>query len=145
MKTTPTPNSLKRFKYFSACQDRLRLPAIPLEPAGYSAAECFHVHETYGQRLPCREPELLARALNGKEWHGLTVTQCAEDYLGRLLFAQDLKTNYPDWVRRDILGRAAQLAKQQIGFVPTFVTTGEDFTTLPALDFNLQPSTFTRS
>lgn len=130
MNTKPTPNSLKRFEYFAACQDTKRLPAIPLDLNGYSAAECFHVHETYGESLPCREPELLSRALNGKEWHGLTVTQCAEDYVGRLLFAIEIVTNYPEWVQRDIFGRAKQIAMKQLGFVPTFVATGKDFTLL---------------
>ena len=101
-----------------------------MEPAGYSAAECFHVHETYGVSLPCREPELLTRALNGKQWHGVTVTNCAQDYVDRILFASELKSNYPEWVQKDILGRASQLALAQIGFVPSFVKTGEDFTTL---------------
>jgi hypothetical protein len=68
--------------------------------------------------------------LNGKQWHGLTVTNCAEDYISRLLFAADLKANYPAWVRQDILGRARQLAQRQLGFVPGFVASGEDFTTL---------------
>lgn len=131
IKIKPTRKSLSRFDYFAKCQDVKRLPAIQLDPEGYSAAECFHAHETYGQSLPCREPELLSRALNGKEWHGLTVTNCAEDYLGRLLFASELRANYPQWVQRDILGRAGQLALQRIGYVPTFVSTGEDFTTLP--------------
>ena len=104
------------------------MPEIAMNAGGHTAAECFHVHETYGKALPCREPELLSRALNGKEWHGLTVTNCAEDYVGRLLFAEDL-ANYPAWVRRDILGRARQVAMKQIGFLPTFVESGEDFTT----------------
>lgn len=96
---------------------------------GHSAAECFHAHETHGVTLPCREPVLLSRALNGKEWHGVNVTNCAQDYVDRLFFASDL-ANYPDWVQRDILGRASQLAMEQLGFVPTFVRTGKDFTTI---------------
>jgi len=106
------------------------MPEIPMQEDGFTAAECFHVHETFGQLLPCREPVLLTRALNGKQWHGLTVTNCAEDYIARLLFASELKANYPDWVRKDILGRAAQIAQRDLGYVPEFVSTGEDFTTL---------------
>lgn len=129
MKTKPTKNSLRQFEYYAQCEDSNRLPAIPLDTAGYSAVECFHVRETYGKNPPCREPELLSRALNGKEQHGLSVTHCAEDCVGRILFASDLKT-YPEWVRKDILGRARQLAQQLLGWVPTFVRTGEDFSTL---------------
>ena len=131
MKTKPTRRSLARFAYFAECEDEKRLPEIPLDPEGLTAAECFHVHETFGRMLPCREPVLLTRALNGKQWHGLNVTNCAEDYLGRLLVAADLKANYPEWVRQDILGRARQLATQTLGYVPTFVLTGEDFSTQP--------------
>ena len=129
MRTVPTTRGMRRFEYFAACNDARRLPEIPPVAGGYSASECFHAHETHGVMLPCKEPVMLARALNGKEWHGVTVTNCAQDYLNRLLFANEIKANYPDWVGRDILGRAAQLALEQIGFVPRFVHTGEDFTT----------------
>ena len=118
----------ERFDYFSKCTDEKRLPAIALFADGFSALECFHAHETHGETLPCREPALLSRALNGKEWHGLTVTNCAEDFIGRILFTSDIKANYPEWVQRDIFGRARQLAMKMIGFVPTFVRTGSDFT-----------------
>lgn len=131
IKVKPTKRGLERFKYFSECTDTKRFPEIEMDVNGYTAAECFHVHETYGHLLPCREPILLSKALNGKEWHGLTVTNCAEDYVGRLIFASELKSNYPEWVRKDILGRASQIAMEQIGYVPTFVKTGEDFSTLP--------------
>jgi hypothetical protein len=127
MKHQPTHRSIKRFGYFAQCQDTLRLPAIPFNPEGHTAAECFHAHETYGKSLPCREPELLSRALNGKEQHGITVTMIAEDYVGRILFACDIRNGYPEWVQKDIFGRARQIAMQVIGYVPTFVRTGIDF------------------
>lgn len=130
IKTKPTKKSLTRFLYFSECGDAKRLQEIPLDPNGFSAAECFHAHETYGKLLPCREPVLLSKTLNGKEWHGLTVTICAEDYLNRLLFASEIKTNYPDWVQHDIFSRAKQLSKQKLGYIPIFVKTGNDFSTL---------------
>lgn len=89
------------------------------------------MQETHGELPPCVEPELLSRALNGKQWHGVTVAMLAEDYVGRLLFASELKENYPEWVRQEVLAQAGKIAVQQIGFVPTFVATGEDFSTLP--------------
>lgn len=125
-----TAKSFAQFEYFSKCQDDKLLETIPLDPLGYSAAECFHSSETYGKQMPCREPELLTRAINGKKWHGVSVTHCAEDYIDRILFARELKENYPEWVRQDILGRARKLALDRVGYVPTFVKTGEDFTTL---------------
>lgn len=138
MKTRPTRRSLEKFDYFSQCEDALRMPAIPHDPNGHTAAECFHVAETYGKRLPCREPELFTRALNGKEQHGLTVTHVAEDYVDRLMFAVDLK-EYPEWVRKDILGRAGQIALIRFGYIPTYVETGEDFSTLTTLPTSIRP------
>ena len=129
-KIKPSKNSLEKFTYFSQCMDSLRLPKIELEPDGYSAAECFHVYETYGELYPCREPELLSRALNGKASHGVTVTMCAEDFIGRILFSSEINANYPSWVADEIYSRARQICKERLGFVPTFVETGKDFTLL---------------
>ena len=131
MKIKPSRRAAEQFAYFSQCEDILRLPAILNDPAGFSALECFHHRESVGgELLPCREPELLSRALNGKEQHGLSVTMIAEDYIGRITFASDLKANYPEWVRADILGRAKQLAIGIMGYVPAFILTGEDFSTI---------------
>jgi hypothetical protein len=132
MKTIPKPTrrSISRFEYFSACEDTLRHLPTPLDSDGFTALECFHHRETFGETLPCREPVLLDRAINGKEQHGLNVTHLAEDYVGRILFASEIKKNYPEWVQRDVLGRATQIAVQLLGYVPTFVRTGDDFSTL---------------
>jgi len=97
---------------------------------GESALVCFHVKETYGKTLPCCEPELFMRALNGKEQHGITVTMVAEDYLDRLTFAREVENNYPAWVANEIFARAKQLSTDRIGFVPTFVSSGRDFSTI---------------
>ena len=140
MKIKVSKNSREKFEYFSQCSDTKRLPEILIDLNGHSALECFHVHETFGKTLPCKEPELLSKALNGKEWHGLTVTNCAEDYVGRILFASDIKENYPEWVQKDIFGRAKQIAMKTLGFVPKFVefpenefTLYEQFSSLPRL------------
>ena len=130
MKTTPTRRSMARFEYFSQCEDSLRHLPTQMDENGHSAAECFHVHETFGKMIPCREPVLLDHALNGKERHGLDVTHIAEDYIDRLIFACEIKANYPEWVQKDILGRAGQLAERAMGYVPRFVSSGTDFTTL---------------
>jgi hypothetical protein len=89
----------------------------------------FPCIEQWGRLLPCREPELLSRALNGKEQHGMTVTMIAEDYIDRLIFAIEIERNYPEWVQKDIFGRAAQLALKKNGFIPKFVSEKADFTT----------------
>ena len=122
-------NARRQFEYFAQCQDVKRLPEIRLAPMGRTALECFHLFESTGKLVPCREPELLSRALNGKAQHGMTVTMLAEDYLGRIFLANDL-VNYPEWVQHEILTRARQIAQQTLGFVPKFVETGRDFTVL---------------
>lgn len=127
MSTQISKRSQAKFEYFAQCLDVRRLPEIPYAADGHSAAECFHAKETHGIDLPCKEPQLLARSLNGKEQHGITVSMLAQDYLDRLFFAKEL-VNYPRWVQREILSLAAKLAEEQIGFVPTFVETGKDFT-----------------
>jgi hypothetical protein len=124
-----TNRSKKKFEYFSQCEDALRLPKIKYNKNGYTAEECFHAFETWGSLLPCCEPELLTRALNGKEQHGMTVTMIAEDYIDRLIFAIEIERNYPEWVQKDIFGRASQLAQAKIGFIPKFVSEKADFTT----------------
>ena len=115
------------FDYFSQCLDSKRMPSIPYVEKGLSALFCFSFYETHGKIPHTNEPELLGRALNGKVFHGVTVTMLAEDYIDRILFADELD-NYPGWVRKDILGRARQLCKQRLGFIPAFVQTGKDFT-----------------
>jgi hypothetical protein len=126
----PTKRSKAKFKYFSQCDDTLRLPKIERDDKGYTAEECFHVFETYGKLIPCREPELLSRALNGKEQHGMTVTMIAEDYIDRLTLSFEIERDYPEWVQKDIFGRASQLAQKKLGFVPKFVTEKADWTTI---------------
>jgi len=125
----PTKRSKAKFQYFSQCEDVLRLPKIEHDNNGCTAEECFHEFETCGNLISCREPELLSRALNGKEQHGMTVTMVAEDYIDRLIFAIEIERNYPEWVQKDIFGRASQIAEKKIGFIPKFVSTKSDFTT----------------
>lgn len=112
-------NSRRMFEFFAACLDEKRLPEIAFAENGCSALECFHVRESTGKILPCREPVLLSRALNGKAWNGLTVTMVAEDMIAGLISRDEISTDYPN--HDEIFSRAAQLAVKKIGFVPTFV------------------------
>lgn len=130
MPKKPTRRSARRFAYFAQCEDARRLLRIPLDENGYSALECFHARETFGSDVPCREPELLMRAMNGKERHGIMAQMLAEDYIDRLITAKELQTNYPEWVAREVLAQARKIAPERVGYVPTFVATGKDFSTL---------------
>lgn len=131
VKIKPTQRASERFAYFALCEDTNRLPRIPLDPSGHSALECFHARETFGRDLPCREPDLLSCALNGKERHGVTAQMLAEDYIDRLITAKELRENYPGWVAREVFAQARKIAVARVGYMPTFVKTGEDFSTLP--------------
>lgn len=128
MNIKPTKRGIEAFNYYAQCQDEKTLTPVQFDAEGYSALECFYAKETYGKDLPCREPVLLTRALNGKSWHGVTVKNCAEDFVGRVFFTSDLK-NYPTWIQKEILSLAKKIATEQLGFVPTFIQTGKDFTT----------------
>lgn len=122
MKIKVTPRGMRMFNHFAQSQDSNRLPSIQMDAGGYSAAECFHHRETHGGALlPCREPELLSRALNGKEWSGLTTTMVAEDFIKGMVSGEEIRTEYPPVIAKEIASRARQLAMRDIGFVPTFV------------------------
>lgn len=130
MTPRPTRKSSDKFEYFLLCEDENRLPSIEYWDDGYTALECFHALESWGELLPCREPKLLSRAMNGKHQHGITVTMIAEDYIDRLIFACEIDSNYPAWVSAEIYARAGQIAEQKLGFRPTFIRAKKDFTTL---------------
>lgn len=122
--------SKEKFDYFVECGDTLRHLPTKYSEDGYSAVECFHAYESNGDKLPCREPQLLDQALNGKEQHGITITMLAEDYIDRILFSCEIESNYPEWVQNEIYSRAEQMAASRIGYTPTFIKNRADFTTL---------------
>lgn len=116
-----SPRAKRAFEHFAQCQDTQRLPRIEFAPSGASALEAFTSHESLGVLPPCREPELLSRALNGKEWNGLTCTIVAEDLVDGLATREEITTNYPPAVASEIFGKAKKIAMAKVGFVPQFV------------------------
>ena len=92
------------FAYFSRCPDTARLEPIEEDlENGLSAEQCFYARETYGDTSkPCREVDLLARALNGKARHGITVKMCAEDLVDCLLSTDEVRREFPEWVASEI-------------------------------------------
>lgn len=119
----------EKFEYFKQGQNSLTLEQILLDPNGYSALECFNSFESTGKYLPCKEPEELQKALNGKATHGISVNMLAEDFVGRILFCEDI-LSYPLWIQNEIYTAAEKYAKKTLGFVPTFVKNRQDFTTM---------------
>lgn len=121
-----SPRGREAFEYYSKCKDSSMLE--PLMTGSYSALESFYSRETFGgPYLPTNEPELLARAINGKKQHGITVKMVAEDFVGRTAFSKEIKENYPTWVANEIFEQAKKLALQTLGWIPTFVAESRDF------------------
>ena len=116
------------FEYYSQCQDMALLE--PVLAGNHTALEAFYSHETFGTYLPTNEPTLLARAINGKKQHGVTVAMVAEDFVGRIAFSKEIKERYPTWVADEIFAQAKKVALTQLGFVPTFVREQKDFSEL---------------
>jgi hypothetical protein len=90
-----------------------------------SALEAFYALDSYGKRLPCAEPEILAAAIAGKASVNLQVKMWAEGLAEATFTAAELReycVGYPQWVYKAIVNQAKRLALAHIGFVPTYVT-----------------------
>ena len=105
---------------------------------GQTAIVCFHTYESTGKIPPCREPELLERYLAGKAWHGVTIANCAEDFIGRILFSAEIKANYPSWVADEIFCQAEKLCREKHGFVLKFVKNRRDYSELTELPADIK-------
>ena len=94
------------------------------DPKGFSALECWWSLDTHGQELPCREPELLAKVLRGKQSVNLQVKLWAEDIADGMLLRQEELREYtlgwPAWVFSATLAQARKLLLERVGFVPGF-------------------------
>jgi hypothetical protein len=123
MSIVVTPRGRAAFDHFVQCQDTNRLPRIELDPDGFSAVEVFCHRETHGGHLlPCREPVELSRALNGKEWNGLTCTMVAEDMVECMVTLKEVMETYPKHVAKEIVSKAHRHALATVGFIPRFLT-----------------------
>ena len=96
----------------------------PGDPNGYSALECWYALDTYGDKLACREPELLAKATRSKKSVNLQVKLWAEDIADGMLLRQPELVEYthrwPEWVFRAVMEQAGKITSKTIGFVPRF-------------------------
>ena len=125
----------QKYAWYLSCSrpDEPRpLEKIPMDLSGASAIEAFHLIESQGCQPPTREPLLLERFIKGKEWHGVTVKNVAEDFaIGRVAFSSEIKAGYPDWVAAEIFQQAKKIAMNKLGFIPGFVAKASDFTETP--------------
>jgi hypothetical protein len=104
-----------------------RLSPIAKHTEGISALDAFHTHESTGRLPATSEPAVLESLLTGKEVHGITVRAVAEDFVGRVAHSAEIRAAYPAWVAGEIFAQAKRIARQTIGFVPSFVANGRDF------------------
>lgn len=100
----------------------------PMVKYGVRALEAFHLFESCGTRVATCEPLLLERYKQGKEWHGVTVAMVAESFaVDRLITSKEIKTDYPEWVAKEIFSAAERIANNRFGYVPTFVRNHRDY------------------
>lgn len=123
---TPTPQAVEDFTFLTNTElhwlghDVSPLP--PPDPSGYSALECWFAFDTHGVKLPCREPELLARARRAKASWNAQIKEWAQD-VGLLLGQGELWEychNKPRWIFEATLRQAGKRLKSSTGFVPRF-------------------------
>lgn len=91
---------------------------------GQSALECWWLRDTHGKNAPCREPEVLAKAIRGKESINLQVKLWAEDIADGMLLRQrellEYTRGWPEWIFRAVMNQAAKITMNTVGFVPRF-------------------------
>lgn len=123
-----TRDKYARFLSLPRADEPRPLERIVQDESGHSAIDCFHALESRGEMMPCREAVLLERYLAGKAWHGVTVAMVAEEFaINRLVFSAEIKAWYPEWVAEEIFAQARKVARQKLGYVPTFVEKARDF------------------
>ena len=99
------------------------------DPEGYLAIESWVARDTHGQKLPCREPQILDASISGKASWNLQIQQWAEDmyseeFGGLQLTVAELReytTDAPPWVFAATVAQAQRKAIRLIGFIPLFL------------------------
>ena len=93
---------------------------------GYSAEECFFAMDSRGETLPCREPELLKKAIRGKKSWNLQVKLWAEDLADGMLLQQrellDYCESVPRWILDATFSQARKRLMATVGYTPRFAT-----------------------
>ena len=90
--------------WFSYTKEQLSLVRkiqFPIENSGYSALETLYSFDTFGKKIPCREPEELNSAINGKITLNFQIQQWAEGINEGLFDIREFQTEYewlPSWV-----------------------------------------------
>lgn len=120
----------QKFEYFYGLgvKEPRRLAKVVRDESGVDGFMAFHIFESTGKLPSTREPEVLEALLTGKEIHGITVANVAEDFaLTRCVFSVEIKTWFSPWVANEIFSAARKLARERLGFVPGFIAAARDF------------------
>ena len=102
--------------------------------SGKSALECWFLLDTHGKNAPCREPEVLSKAMRGKQSWNLQIKMWAESLAEGTLFQWELVDychGLPTWIfdatmnqsRKILKGMTAPDGKPFGDYVPTFMQT----------------------
>lgn len=99
----------------------------PMDNNGVSAMEAWFMLDTYGKRVPCREPHELDAAISGKASWNLQIKEWATDLADGLLLKMGELSEYtqgcPPWVFKATVNQAQRIALQTVGFIPNFLKT----------------------
>ena len=83
---------------------------IVLDKEGASSIEASWVFETYGKKdIRTTEPNLVAKFLDGKKWHGVNVENWSESIIEGTLSLSEFRTyGVPSRFFNEVLGRVAK-------------------------------------
>ena len=101
---------------------------IKMDPNGEDGMYCFLCWEN-GYDVPTREPELVQRAVEGKQSINLQIKMWCEGMWDKqlqcpLFFPQEIREyckNYPNWVFRAVIEQTKKRVLDDIGFIPTWL------------------------
>jgi hypothetical protein len=109
-----TRNVRANFGFYRQISERFGMHGIAPPPVisdeqGYSALESFAQLETVGQKVPCREPQLLQQVLRAKAYLNLQINMWAEGIKEKTFFMWEFKADFPwfkEWVWKAVENQA---------------------------------------
>lgn len=95
------------------------------DPSGYSALECWNARDSLGKILPCREAEVLAKAVRGKASWNLQIKMWAETLADNMPLLRQRELNEwcvgrPRWVFEATVRQAAKMFLAREGWSARF-------------------------
>jgi hypothetical protein len=108
------------------------IPPIKGDPNGEEAKYAFLCWEN-GIQVPCREPELFQRAIEGKMTVNFQIEQWSEGMWEKqlqcpLFFPEEIFEycrGYPKWVFKSVIEQTKKRVMTDLGFIPTWLKRGD--------------------